>query len=196
MEGRAKFRCELEVCRLDDLKEEPPRFSRQEGSDHVSNLNLFKNGCLISMVGPEDDAAPFLFFEAGTAVFLPREVDILDARGKSFGSSKVVLWSVHGRGSLSNLVLGKNFALFSHGHVAWPCLLPWCEHGLRHTRVPSRVGWKTYVSRTQFKTSTIYLERAEFGMNYLDCTVWKNAKYRKRDFFIRLKSGNTRVCCV
>ncbi|PPR93115.1 hypothetical protein GOBAR_AA27556 [Gossypium barbadense] len=42
------------------------------------------------------------------------------------------------------------------------------------------------------KTSTVYLARAEFGMNYLDYTVWKNAKYRKRDFFIWFRSGNTR----
>ncbi|PPS03418.1 hypothetical protein GOBAR_AA17248 [Gossypium barbadense] len=42
MEGRAEFHCELEVFRLDDLKEEPLQFSRQEGSDRVSHLNLFK----------------------------------------------------------------------------------------------------------------------------------------------------------
>ncbi|PPS09457.1 hypothetical protein GOBAR_AA11187 [Gossypium barbadense] len=47
MEGRAEFHCELEVCRLDDLKEEPLRFNRQEGSDCVSHLNLFK--CAQSM---------------------------------------------------------------------------------------------------------------------------------------------------
>ncbi|PPS04193.1 hypothetical protein GOBAR_AA16469 [Gossypium barbadense] len=64
MEGRAEFHCELEARRFNDLKEEPLRG------------NWWK-GCLISTVGPEDDAAPFLFFEAGTAVFLPREVDIV-----------------------------------------------------------------------------------------------------------------------
>ena len=42
MEGRADFHRELEVCRLDDLKEEPLRVSRQEGLDRVSHLNLFK----------------------------------------------------------------------------------------------------------------------------------------------------------
>ncbi|PPS07337.1 hypothetical protein GOBAR_AA13305 [Gossypium barbadense] len=44
MEGRAKFHCELEVCQLDDLKEEPPLFSRQESSNRLSHLNLFKCG--------------------------------------------------------------------------------------------------------------------------------------------------------
>ncbi|PPS17232.1 hypothetical protein GOBAR_AA03346 [Gossypium barbadense] len=43
-EGRAEFHCELKVCRLDHLKEEPLRFSGQEGSDRVSHLNLFKYG--------------------------------------------------------------------------------------------------------------------------------------------------------
>ncbi|PPS03402.1 hypothetical protein GOBAR_AA17262 [Gossypium barbadense] len=33
--------------------------------------------CLISTVGPEDDAAPFLFFDVETAVFLPHEDDIV-----------------------------------------------------------------------------------------------------------------------
>ncbi|PPS01101.1 hypothetical protein GOBAR_AA19562 [Gossypium barbadense] len=33
--------------------------------------------CLISAVGPEDDATPFLFFEAGTVVFLPLEDNIV-----------------------------------------------------------------------------------------------------------------------
>ncbi|PPR85686.1 hypothetical protein GOBAR_AA35005 [Gossypium barbadense] len=36
-----------------------------------------RKGCLISAVGPEDDIAPFLFFKAGTTVFLPREDDIV-----------------------------------------------------------------------------------------------------------------------
>ncbi|PPR88271.1 hypothetical protein GOBAR_AA32418 [Gossypium barbadense] len=79
MERRAEFQCELEIRRLDYLKEKPLRVSCQEASDRVSQLNLFKNGCLISAVGPKDDAAPFLFFEAGTAVFLPREDDIVPA---------------------------------------------------------------------------------------------------------------------
>ncbi|PPS03608.1 hypothetical protein GOBAR_AA17054 [Gossypium barbadense] len=66
MERRAEFQCKLKIRRLDDLKEEPPR-------------GTWRNGCLISVVGPEDDAAPFLFFEAGTAVFLPSEDDIVPA---------------------------------------------------------------------------------------------------------------------
>ncbi|PPS11147.1 hypothetical protein GOBAR_AA09502 [Gossypium barbadense] len=61
MKRRAEFQCELEIRRLNDPKEEPLR----------------RNGCLISVVEPEDDAAPFLFFEAGTTVFLPREDDII-----------------------------------------------------------------------------------------------------------------------
>ncbi|PPR99957.1 hypothetical protein GOBAR_AA20715 [Gossypium barbadense] len=40
-------------------------------------------------------------------------------------------------------VLGENFALFSHDRIARPCLLLWCEHGLRHARVPGRVDGKT-----------------------------------------------------
>ncbi|PPR94613.1 hypothetical protein GOBAR_AA26057 [Gossypium barbadense] len=44
MEGQAKFHCELEVCQLDDLKEEPPRVSHQKGSDRVNHLNLFMRG--------------------------------------------------------------------------------------------------------------------------------------------------------
>ncbi|PPS12727.1 hypothetical protein GOBAR_AA07906 [Gossypium barbadense] len=37
-----------------------------------------RNGCLISMIGPENDAASFLFFVAGTTVFLLCEVDIVN----------------------------------------------------------------------------------------------------------------------
>ncbi|PPS16038.1 hypothetical protein GOBAR_AA04543 [Gossypium barbadense] len=44
MERQAEFQCELEIRRLDDLKEEPPQVSCQEGSDRVSQLNLFKCG--------------------------------------------------------------------------------------------------------------------------------------------------------
>ncbi|PPR95660.1 hypothetical protein GOBAR_AA25005 [Gossypium barbadense] len=32
-EGRVEFHYELEVCQLDDFKEEPPWFSRQKGSN-------------------------------------------------------------------------------------------------------------------------------------------------------------------
>ncbi|PPR91671.1 hypothetical protein GOBAR_AA29012 [Gossypium barbadense] len=56
MEGRIEFDFKLEVRRLDDLEEEPPRVSSQEGPNSVR---------------PEEDAAPFHFFKAGTAVFLP-----------------------------------------------------------------------------------------------------------------------------
>ncbi|PPS07426.1 hypothetical protein GOBAR_AA13235 [Gossypium barbadense] len=64
MERQAEFQYELEIRRLNDLKEEPPR-------------GTWRNGCLISVVGPEDDTTPLLFFEAGTSVFLPREDDIV-----------------------------------------------------------------------------------------------------------------------
>ncbi|PPS16128.1 hypothetical protein GOBAR_AA04450 [Gossypium barbadense] len=47
--------------------------------------------------------------------------------------------TLHGCGNLLYLVLGKEFSLFPHGRTAWPCLLLWCEHGLRHALVPGRM---------------------------------------------------------
>ncbi|PPS09000.1 hypothetical protein GOBAR_AA11642 [Gossypium barbadense] len=39
IERRIEFQCELEIRWFDDLKEEPPWVSRQEGSDHPSQCN-------------------------------------------------------------------------------------------------------------------------------------------------------------
>ncbi|PPS10003.1 hypothetical protein GOBAR_AA10639 [Gossypium barbadense] len=43
------------------------RIEPQSDAELSGNL---RNGCLISAVGPEDDVAPFLFFEEGATVFL------------------------------------------------------------------------------------------------------------------------------
>ncbi|PPR97795.1 hypothetical protein GOBAR_AA22873 [Gossypium barbadense] len=49
VEGRVEFECELEVRRLDDLKKEPSWVSRQKGSDHFSQLDLFNCGLANAM---------------------------------------------------------------------------------------------------------------------------------------------------
>ncbi|PPS00609.1 hypothetical protein GOBAR_AA20051 [Gossypium barbadense] len=86
MERRAEFKCKLEIHRLDNLKEEPHRVQslgglrlRQPIESARGLKRTWRNGCLISVVGSEDDATHFLFFEVGTAVFLPREHDIVPA---------------------------------------------------------------------------------------------------------------------
>ncbi|PPS04516.1 hypothetical protein GOBAR_AA16144 [Gossypium barbadense] len=63
VEGQTKFKCELEVRQLDDLKEEPPWVSSQESSNCISETR--------------EDAAPFRFFEVGMMVFLPRGFDMV-----------------------------------------------------------------------------------------------------------------------
>ncbi|PPS13921.1 hypothetical protein GOBAR_AA06653 [Gossypium barbadense] len=75
---------------------------------------------------------------------------------------------------------GKNFTLFSHG--------------LKHARVPGRVCFR----KPAFHESAgiVYLKGAKFGMTYLDCRKWENAKYRKRNFFIRLGSVNVKICGI
>ncbi|PPS15512.1 hypothetical protein GOBAR_AA05065 [Gossypium barbadense] len=118
------------------------------------------------------------------------------------------------------------FALFSHGRIARTCCLSWYWHSLRHACGAGRVVLEnlcsvshlslTYLSvpwswwceeftlliptinfiKIRFWTSTIYLERTEFGMNYLNCAVWENDKYYKRDFSIRFRGGNPRVYCI
>ncbi|PPS15574.1 hypothetical protein GOBAR_AA05004 [Gossypium barbadense] len=78
----------------------------------------------------------------------------------------------HGCGDLSHPVLGKIFVLFLHGP--------------KHARVLGRVCM----------AGIVYLKSAELGMTYLDFTEWENAKYRKRDFFIRFGSDNVRICGI
>ncbi|PPS16140.1 hypothetical protein GOBAR_AA04426 [Gossypium barbadense] len=70
--------------------------------------------------------------------------------------------------------VGENFALF--------------PHGLRHARVPSRVCFRKPVFHES--AGIAHLKGVEFGVTYLDCTKWDNAKYRKRNFFIRFGSVN------
>ncbi|PPS12602.1 hypothetical protein GOBAR_AA08045 [Gossypium barbadense] len=106
MEGRAEFECELEVHQLDDLEKEPPWVNRQKGSYRVSQLDLFKNECLISAVGPEDDAAPFRFFKVGTTIFLLRRFDM----GRVFGEE-------------DDEQLGVYIEIRAHGHGIRQCTL-------------------------------------------------------------------------
>ncbi|PPS02715.1 hypothetical protein GOBAR_AA17946 [Gossypium barbadense] len=47
--------------------------------------------------------------------------------------------------------------------------------------------------KIMFQTGVVYLKSAELGMTYLDYTEWENAKYRKRDSFIRCGSDNLRI---
>ncbi|PPS11827.1 hypothetical protein GOBAR_AA08813 [Gossypium barbadense] len=42
----------------------------------------------------------------------------------------------------------------------------------------------------------LQIPSAEFEMSYLDCTVWENVKYRKRNYSIGFRSGNMRVCRI
>ncbi|PPR98052.1 hypothetical protein GOBAR_AA22615 [Gossypium barbadense] len=95
MKLRAEFQRELEIHRLDDLKKEPPRRPTPRGrACNIRNSSSWgpkgnsRKGCLISMVGPKDDAAPFLFFDAGTAIFFPREDDMVCAKGRNLGRQK------------------------------------------------------------------------------------------------------------
>ncbi|PPR94428.1 hypothetical protein GOBAR_AA26244 [Gossypium barbadense] len=71
MECRVKFKCELKVRRLNDLKEEVPWIGCQGCS----------KGWQFFTVGPEDDT-PFQFFEAGTTIFFPREDDMVNLQAK------------------------------------------------------------------------------------------------------------------
>ncbi|PPR96442.1 hypothetical protein GOBAR_AA24228 [Gossypium barbadense] len=144
--------------------------------------------------GPEDDAAPFLFFEAGTTVFFPCEDDIV--YGRSLGHQNRCCRRRKGVG-----VGCVKLQRLSHARVLWacgctrPCLASfasptlWCEE---FTLLIPAIN----VINIRFKTSIVYLQCAEFGMNYLDCTIWENTEYRKRNFFIRFRSGKARICCI
>ncbi|PPS18923.1 hypothetical protein GOBAR_AA01662 [Gossypium barbadense] len=92
----------------------------------------------------------------------------------------------HCRGYLSHPMLGKKFLPYFHTAVLHPVA---CA---RLTVRPC--GSKKPVFNDL--TGVVYLKSAELGMTYLDCTEWENAKYRKRDFFIRLGSDNARFCGV
>ncbi|PPS08270.1 hypothetical protein GOBAR_AA12368 [Gossypium barbadense] len=72
VEGRTELEHELEVRQLDDLEKEPPWGPKGN----------WRNGCLIFAVGPNDDATPFLFFEAEMAVFLPRRFDMVSVMAR------------------------------------------------------------------------------------------------------------------
>ncbi|PPS10822.1 hypothetical protein GOBAR_AA09827 [Gossypium barbadense] len=89
----------------------------------------------------------------------------------------------------------------AHGRVARPCL------SLFTSATPvyeARAGENLCLVSTQPKhafvlgcvcvAGIIYLKSAELGMTYLDYTKWKNAKYRKRNFFIQFGSDNVRIC--
>ncbi|PPS02224.1 hypothetical protein GOBAR_AA18436 [Gossypium barbadense] len=133
IEGQAEFHCELEVHQLDDLKEEPPRFSRQEGSDRGPKGN-WRNGCLISAVGPEDDAAPFLFFEVGTAVHARVVLSVLNTGGG------------HGRAAKFSV----STTVFRHGRVAHPC----CFDRLAYSHVAR--PWQLIASRVGEKVFSVF----------------------------------------
>ncbi|PPS15692.1 hypothetical protein GOBAR_AA04886 [Gossypium barbadense] len=85
------------------------------------------------------------------------------------------LEAAHGRGrgpcgvAAARPVLGKSFALFSHG--------------LKHTRVLGHVSVETPV----FKIS---ISSAEPRMTHLHRTKWKNTEYRKKDLLIRYGSDS------
>ncbi|PPS05522.1 hypothetical protein GOBAR_AA15123 [Gossypium barbadense] len=116
----------------------------------------------------------------------------------------------HGRGNFIESRDGEKFCPI----FTWPCCILWYVHGLRHAHVPGRVVLEILCSVTErreeftlliptinfinrrFKTSIVYLKCAEFGMNYLDCTIWENNEYSKRNFFIRFRSGNARIYCI
>ncbi|PPS20174.1 hypothetical protein GOBAR_AA00376 [Gossypium barbadense] len=121
----------------------------------------------------------------------------------------------HGHGNLSHPCVGKKlFALFAHGCIARSCHYPWCRLSIRHALVPGRVVLESLCSmfwwceefalliaannfiNIRFKTSTVYLKSAEFGMHYLNCTIWENTEYRERNFSIWLRSRNARICCI
>ncbi|PPR96314.1 hypothetical protein GOBAR_AA24361 [Gossypium barbadense] len=99
MEGRVEFYCEFDVRWLDDHNEEPSWINQQKGFDRGPKRN-WRNGCLISAVGSNEDDATFLF-EEGTAVFLPR-LDMISAMGAVVGAWA---WQV-GRVKLQQLGLG------------------------------------------------------------------------------------------
>ncbi|PPS02012.1 hypothetical protein GOBAR_AA18650 [Gossypium barbadense] len=74
----------------------------------------------------------------------------------------------------------------SHVNIAWPWKL------IEFTLLIPAINF----INIRFKTSTIYLKSAKFGMNYLDCTIWENTEYRKRDCSVRFRGDNTRVCYI
>ncbi|PPS15568.1 hypothetical protein GOBAR_AA05006 [Gossypium barbadense] len=86
----------------------------------------------------------------------------------------------HGRGYLSNPVLGKIFSLFLHV--------------LKHARVLGHVCFRNPAFHES--AGIVYLKSAELGMIYLDYAEWENAKYRKRDFFIQFGSDDVRICGI
>ncbi|PPS17236.1 hypothetical protein GOBAR_AA03339 [Gossypium barbadense] len=93
----------------------------------------------------------------------------------------------HGRGDLSHPVLEKNFPFFTRPYrtvVSTPVV--WYEE---FTLLIPAINF----INIRFKTSIVYLKCAKFGMNYLDCTIWENTEYRKRNFF---RSDNARICCI
>ncbi|PPS01675.1 hypothetical protein GOBAR_AA18983 [Gossypium barbadense] len=85
------------------------------------------------------------------------------------------------------------FGRFAYGHVArlWPCLCgkPVFKSSEFILLIPA-----VNLIKIRFYVGIVYLKSAKLGMAYLDCTEWKNAKYRKRNFFIRFGSDNVRIC--
>ncbi|PPS15919.1 hypothetical protein GOBAR_AA04653 [Gossypium barbadense] len=84
MECRAEFQYELEILRLDNLKEEPPRVIRQEGSDRVSQIESVQ-------VRPSQCSGPYLGVEPVMSKIVPPGVP-RETRGK--GASDIRLTPV------------------------------------------------------------------------------------------------------
>ncbi|PPS12958.1 hypothetical protein GOBAR_AA07684 [Gossypium barbadense] len=83
-----------------------------------------------------------------------------------------------------------------HSHVARSCQSSiasptprWCEE---FTLLIPAINF----INLRFKMDIVYLKCVEFRMNYLDCTIWENTEYCKKNFVIRLRSGNARICYI
>ncbi|PPS14031.1 hypothetical protein GOBAR_AA06544 [Gossypium barbadense] len=141
-------------------------------------MGNLRKGWQTSAVGPEEDDAPFLFFEVGTAVFLPCKDDMSEQRLKN------------GRISVRNEV--------GSGARAWRGRRVDLQRlGLGFSGEEDNELCSLFIDfGAHGQTSVVYLKSAELGMTYLDCTEWENAKYCKRDFFIRCGSDNVRICGI